>query len=221
MLGCRQRCRGFGLAEEKRVSTFVLNPIPNVTMYPTVSHCVLSVKADLVSPIRYWQGEAESDESAQGSNTDTPDPTIKASAAPKHELDLILMDIEMPIMDGLACSRAIRDYENRGLLAAPQKHSQLPPTIIGPLSPSSAPVNHSATSTPLPAFPDFIPASSRPTSPAPAPKRRIPILAVSANARSEQVKHALAAGMDDAIAKPFRIRELRPKMENLVERLKG
>ena len=169
----------------------------------------------------YWQGEAEKDESANGSHTDTSDPTIKASAAPKHELDLILMDIEMPIMDGLACSRAIRDYENRGLIAAPQKHAQLPATIIGPLSPLSASATPSATSTPLPSFPDFIPSNSQPTSPAPTPKQRIPILAVSANARSEQVKHALAAGMDDAIAKPFRIQELRPKMEGLVERLKG
>lgn len=192
-----------------------------MTLYPTVSRYFLSVKADFVPSLRYWQGEAERDESAQGSYTDTLDPTIKASAAPKHELDLILMDIEMPIMDGLACSRAIRDYENRGLLVAPQKNAQLPPAIIGPLSPSSAPATPSTTSKPLPSFPDFIPLSSQPTSPVAAPKRRIPILAVSANARSEQVKHALAAGMDDAIAKPFRIRELRPKMEGLVERLKG
>ena len=28
----------------------------------------------------------------------------------KHELDIILMDIEMPIMDGLTCARLIRDY---------------------------------------------------------------------------------------------------------------
>lgn len=46
----------------------------------------------------------------------------------------------------------------------------------------------------------------------------IPILAVSANARSEQVSEALAAGMDDAIAKPFRIPELLPKLERLASR---
>jgi CheY-like chemotaxis protein len=169
----------------------------------------------------YWQGKAENDESAKGTHADTSDASIQAPAAPKHELDLILMDIEMPVMDGLACSRAIRDYENRGLLAAPQHHGQLPPSIIGPLSSPLAPTTPSTRSNPLPSFPDFIPSSLQPETPNPAPKLRIPILAVSANARSEQVKHALAAGMDDAIAKPFRIWELRPKMETLVDRLQG
>jgi CheY-like chemotaxis protein len=46
----------------------------------------------------------------------------------------------------------------------------------------------------------------------------IPILAVSANARSEQVRQALDAGMDDAIAKPFRIPELVPKLELLARK---
>lgn len=43
----------------------------------------------------------------------------------------------------------------------------------------------------------------------------VPLLAVSANARSEQVKKAKEAGMDDAIAKPFRIVELLPKIIKL------
>jgi CheY-like chemotaxis protein len=169
----------------------------------------------------YWQGEAEDDESKKGTHADTPDAFIEASAVSKHELDLILMDVEMPVMDGLACSRAIRDYENRGLLAAPQHQARLPPSIIGPTSSPLFPATPSARSSPLPSFPDFIPSSLQPETPTPGPKLRIPILAVSANARSEQVKHALAAGMDDAIAKPFRIQELRPKMETLVGRLKG
>jgi CheY-like chemotaxis protein len=36
----------------------------------------------------------------------------------------------------------------------------------------------------------------------------------------EQVEQALAAGMDDAIAKPFRIPELWPKLRTLVSKLK-
>jgi CheY-like chemotaxis protein len=48
---------------------------------------------------------------------------------------------------------------------------------------------------------------------------RIPILAVSANARAEQVEHCLAAGMDDSISKPFRVPELWPKILRLVKRL--
>jgi CheY-like chemotaxis protein len=46
----------------------------------------------------------------------------------------------------------------------------------------------------------------------------IPILAVSVNARSEQVRQGLDVGMDDAIAKPFRIPELLPKLELLARK---
>lgn len=44
----------------------------------------------------------------------------------------------------------------------------------------------------------------------------IPVIAVSANARIEQIDTAKAAGMEDVISKPFRIPELIPKMERLV-----
>lgn len=43
----------------------------------------------------------------------------------------------------------------------------------------------------------------------------IPIIAVSANARAEQTNQAIKAGMDDAIAKPFRIVDLVPKIDRL------
>ncbi|KAK4972509.1 hypothetical protein LTR28_012474 [Elasticomyces elasticus] len=79
-----------------------------------------------------------------------------------RELTVILMDIEMPVMDGLTCARKIRDLEKRGDLRA-----------------------------------------------------HIPIVAVSANARSEQMKESQLAGMDEAIAKPFRIPDLIPKVERL------
>jgi CheY-like chemotaxis protein len=49
-------------------------------------------------------------------------------------------------------------------------------------------------------------------------KGHVPLLAVSANARSEQVRLALEAGMDDSIAKPFRIPEVLAKIELLAWR---
>lgn len=49
---------------------------------------------------------------------------------PRNDLvDIVLMDIEMPVMGGLACTRAIRELEKQGLIAMPQErshHYQLP-----------------------------------------------------------------------------------------------
>ncbi|KAF7188420.1 Hybrid signal transduction histidine kinase K [Pseudocercospora fuligena] len=79
------------------------------------------------------------------------------------ELGVVLMDQEMPVMDGLTCTRKIRELESQGKL-----------------------VGH------------------------------VPIIAVTANARSEQIQTALDAGMDDVVSKPFRIPELVPKIEELM-----
>lgn len=70
-------------------------------------------------------------------------------------LALILMDWEMPVMDGLTCVRTIREMQTEGIVRA-----------------------------------------------------HVPVIAVTANVRSEQVEVALKAGMDDVISKPFRIPEL-------------
>nr|OQO05215.1 hypothetical protein B0A51_18143 [Rachicladosporium sp. CCFEE 5018] len=81
------------------------------------------------------------------------------------ELGVVLMDQEMPVMDGLTCTRRIREMEREGKL-----------------------------------------------------RGHVPIIAVTANARSEQIQTALDAGMDDVVSKPFRIPELIPKIEELMER---
>ncbi|KAI7562874.1 hypothetical protein KC346_g21924, partial [Hortaea werneckii] len=81
----------------------------------------------------------------------------------KLELGVVLMDQEMPVMDGLTCTRKIRELEQEGKLTG-----------------------------------------------------HVPIIAVTANARAEQVQTALNAGMDDVVSKPFRIPELVPKIEELM-----
>ena len=80
-----------------------------------------------------------------------------------EELSVILMDLEMPVMDGLTCAKTIRELELDG-------------TIV----------------------------------------KHVPIIAVTANARLEQIETAITAGMDDVVSKPFRIPELIPKIEDLV-----
>ena len=79
-------------------------------------------------------------------------------------LHIVLMDVEMPVMDGLTCVKTIREL---------QRTSHV--------------------------------------------KGHIPVIAVTANARSEQIRIAKEAGMDSAVAKPFRLPELMPEMERVLK----
>ncbi|KAH0287862.1 hypothetical protein M436DRAFT_45572 [Aureobasidium namibiae CBS 147.97] len=81
-------------------------------------------------------------------------------------LSIILMDLEMPVMDGLTCIRRIREWQKQGKLTRP-----------------------------------------------------VPVIAVTANARNEQITMAQEAGMDDVVTKPFKISELIPKMHTLIEKI--
>ena len=47
----------------------------------------------------------------------------------------------------------------------------------------------------------------------------VPVIAVTANARSEQIALAIDHGMDSVVTKPFRIPELVPQMQSLVSRV--
>ncbi|KAM0720752.1 hypothetical protein Q7P37_004889 [Cladosporium fusiforme] len=87
------------------------------------------------------------------------------SASPIH-ISVILMDIEMPVMNGLECTRKIREAESEGRV-----------------------------------------------------EQHLPIVAVSANAREGQVRHAMECGVDDAISKPFRVADLMPIIERLALKL--
>ncbi|KAI7082112.1 histidine kinase [Hortaea werneckii] len=81
-------------------------------------------------------------------------------------LDIVLLDLEMPTMDGLTCIRHIRQRQTEGSIQA-----------------------------------------------------HVPVIAVTANARSEQISVAIDAGMDSVVTKPFRIPELVPQMRNLIHEI--
>jgi signal transduction histidine kinase/DNA-binding response OmpR family regulator len=91
----------------------------------------------------------------------------KSQQASPFPLSIILMDIEMPVQDGLTCTRHIRELERAG-------------NITG---------------------------------------GRIPIIAVSANARMEQILEAKEAGCDDVLVKPYRMPELLERMRTVMERV--
>ncbi|OAA54971.1 ethylene receptor [Niveomyces insectorum RCEF 264] len=93
----------------------------------------------------------------------TPEASDDEPSAARVHISIVLMDLEMPVMDGMACARAIRAWERAGTLV-----------------------------------------------------RHVPILAVTAYARPEQIASAKAAGIDDVISKPFRLAQLMPKIHELV-----
>ncbi|KAK4970664.1 hypothetical protein LTR42_007640 [Elasticomyces elasticus] len=90
--------------------------------------------------------------------------TFCAASTP---LSIVLLDLEMPTMDGLTCIRHIREWQTEGRIT-----------------------------------------------------QHVPVIAVTANARNEQIQAALAAGMDQVVTKPFRIPELMPQMAALIAELK-
>jgi len=79
-----------------------------------------------------------------------------------NKLSVILMDLEMPNMDGLTCVHHIRKMEKEGKI-----------------------------------------------------RKHVPIIAVTANVRDEQIAAAKNSGMDDVLSKPFRIIDLFTKIEVL------
>lgn len=90
-------------------------------------------------------------------------PPVTFPHIPSHDLDFILMDWEMPVMDGLTCVREIRRLQSAGTLTA-----------------------------------------------------HIPVVAVTANVRQEQIATAMEAGMDDVVSKPFRVPDLLGRVRSLI-----
>lgn len=80
------------------------------------------------------------------------------------DFDVILMDVEMPIMDGVTCTRRIRQLEKEGKL-----------------------------------------------------NRHMHIIAITANARKEQLDTLIQAGCDDVLPKPFRIKDCLEKIRQNLE----
>jgi PAS domain S-box-containing protein len=107
------------------------------------------------------------------SGSDTNDGASRGSpSAQPIPINVVLMDIEMPIQDGLTCTRRIRELEQEGQVFC-------------------------------------------------ASGGRIPVIAVTANGRPEQVAEAKMAGCDDVLVKPYRIPELIERMQVVVRRMGG
>lgn len=130
--------------------------------------CVVSVANHglealaFIETSRFWC-DNNSPQSTNSSTASLPSSPGQKENNKGVKLDIILMDLEMPVMDGLTCVKRIRELQSEGRI---QGH--------------------------------------------------IPVIAVTANARSEQIAHAREEGMDSVVTKPFRIPELMRGMDGLL-----
>ena len=112
-------------------------------------------------------------------------------------IDLVLLDIMMPEMDGFDATRAIRARE-----------ASFVKTSASSVEPREAPDSETSDSKTNDASRTTHHASSA---------RRIPIIAMTANARQEDQDRCLAAGMDDYLSKPVQAKLLAEALARWVE----
>ncbi|KAG9674311.1 putative histidine kinase HHK19p, partial [Aureobasidium melanogenum] len=123
------------------------------------------------------------------------------------QIDCILMDVVMPVMDGLTAAKRIREWERQGSFVGNNSDGSIKsrPRLSRGSSSSSVRSNWSL-------------GSSNADDNGSVVCNRLPIIAISANARPEQTNDAIVSGMDDTIAKPFRIVDLVPRIDHLLDK---
>ncbi|KAL2637355.1 hypothetical protein AAZV13_06G052800 [Glycine max] len=104
-------------------------------------------------------------------------------AVQRHTYDLILMDVCMPVMDGLQATKLIRTFEETGNCDAAR----------------SSGIEESL---PDPDYECYVPFT-----------KRVPIVAMTANALSESAEECFANGMDSFVSKPVTFQKLKECIE--------
>ncbi|XP_055820747.1 histidine kinase 5 [Solanum dulcamara] len=121
-----------------------------------------------------------------GHDIDIVNNGVEALRAVQHNrYDLILMDVCMPVMDGLQTTRLIRSYEESGNWDAAKDAG-----IDEEVSPSNSSQGSDESY-----------------------MKRIPIIAMTANALSESAEECYANGMDSFVSKPVTLQKLKESLQ--------